>query len=105
MQITQDGNFAFPNDSVCPDPWVLAKLPLGEGRNQLEYVLEGNNGSSVSADIWLWDATDQLVVFDIDGTITKSDVRGLVANQLQEATSFLSNALTSLSASANTNNI
>ena len=101
MQITQDGNFAFPNDSVCPDPWVLAKLPLGEGRNQLEYVLEGNNGSSVSADIWLWDATDQLVVFDIDGTITKSDVRGLVANQLQEATSFLSNALTSLSSEDN----
>ena len=81
MQLANEGTFTFSGGGLCPEAWLLSYLPLKEGRNQLEYVLDGGGG--VSADLWLWDATDKVVIFDIDGTITKSDVRGLVANQLQ----------------------
>jgi hypothetical protein len=35
----------------------------------------------------------QVVVVDIDGTITKSDVRGLMATQIKDTAAFLGNAL------------
>jgi hypothetical protein len=41
MQLTPDGTFAFPGGALRPEVWLLSYLPLQEGRNQLEYVLDG----------------------------------------------------------------
>ena len=89
----QAGCFIFPGGNLRPEPQVLLSLPLTRGRNRMEFRVEG--ACSVFADIWLWQSSDRVVVVDVDGTITKSDVRGLVASQLQTTTSFISNALTS----------
>jgi hypothetical protein len=96
MHDEQAGRFVFPGGKLQPEPQVLLSLPLARGRNRMEFrVLDNSSGDRIGvvADLWLWDATDRIVVVDVDGTITKSDVRGLVASQLQTTTSFLSNAL------------
>ena len=85
----QAGCFVFPGGHLQPDPQLLLSLPLVRGRNRMEFRVDG--GTSAFADLWLWSARDRIVVVDVDGTITKSDVRGLVASQLQSTTSFISN--------------
>lgn len=97
MHDAQAGCFVFPGGNLRPEPQVLLSLPLNIGRNVMELrVLDNSSGVKIAvfADLWLWQASDRIVVVDVDGTITKSDVRGLVASQLQTTTSFLSNALT-----------
>jgi phosphatidate phosphatase LPIN len=78
----QAGCFVFPGGSLQPEQHVLLSLPLVRGRNRLEFFIDA--GTSACADLWLWSARDRIVVVDVDGTITKSDVLGL-------ATSFFSN--------------
>ena len=85
----QAGCFAFPGGNLQPEPQVFLSLPLVRGRNRMEFRVDGGTGAC--ADLWLWSASDRIVVVDVDGTITKSDVRGLVASQLQTTTSFISN--------------
>ena len=97
MHDQQAGCFVFPGGKLQPEPQVLLSLPLARGRNRMEFrVLDNASGDRIRvfADLFLWLASDRIVVVDVDGTITKSDVRGLVASQLQTTTSFLSNALT-----------
>ena len=97
MHDQQAGCFVFPGGKLLPEPQVLLSLPLARGRNRMEFrVLDNASGDRIRvfADLFLWHASDRVVVVDVDGTITKSDVRGLVASQLQTTTVFLSNALT-----------
>jgi len=97
MHDQQAGCFVFPGGKLRPEPQVLLSLPLLSGCNKMEFrVLDNASGVRIAvfADLWLWQASDRIVVVDVDGTITKSDVRGLVASQLQTTTSFLSNAFT-----------
>jgi phosphatidate phosphatase PAH1 len=58
----------------------LAALELRPGANSIEYEVETKSGSMVrtSASIHLINSTARLVVSDIDGTVTKSNVRGFV---------------------------
>jgi len=96
MYDQQAGCFVFPGGKLQPEQQVLLSLPLNRGRNRMEFrVLDHASGDRIGvfADLWLWHASDKIVVVDVDGTITKSDVRGLVASQLQTTTSFISNAL------------
>lgn len=53
----------------------LKSLDLKPGKNQVIFKVSGV-GSQLEACIYLWNANDKIVVSDIDGTITKSDVRG-----------------------------
>lgn len=53
----------------------LRALALVPGRNALQYKLAGVD-KHVQADVYLYDSTTRLVVSDIDGTITKSDILG-----------------------------
>jgi len=64
--------------SVRPTPAQLAALGLRDGANDI--VFEAQNGERMSANLFLWGPHARIVVSDIDGTITKSDVRGHLYN-------------------------
>lgn len=53
----------------------LHKLHLQYGRNTLEYKLAGMD-KRIEVCMYLWNENDKIIVSDIDGTITKSDVWG-----------------------------
>lgn len=63
--------------STTPTSSTLAKLPLLYGKNKIKCT---HNLSQIFAefDIWVYNPDDQLVVMDIDGTITKSDLTGYI---------------------------
>lgn len=83
MRVSDDGTLVFPDGTIQP--------PTLEGVNTLENLLPGVN--TVRFEIrfrgemrvlvaecfaFRWDVGDRLLVVDIDGTITKSDVPGLL---------------------------
>eukprot|EP00804_Cyclotella_cryptica_P016506 CCRYP_004722-RA/>CCRYP_004722-RA protein AED:0.02 eAED:0.02 QI:106/1/1/1/0/0/2/1184/328 len=60
---------------------------LNYGRNLIRYILFGERGDIVAtteAFLYLWSACDSVIVSDVDGTITKSDVRGVIDTVVQE---------------------
>jgi phosphatidate phosphatase LPIN len=66
--------------SLRPSAEQLAAMNLHPGSNQVRFVvtskLQGTR--EVRATIYLWDKDDKIVISDIDGTITKSDVFGQI---------------------------
>lgn len=56
----------------------LKKLNLVKGVNTITYTVEGDfrGEQSITGKIYLWDSNSKIVVSDIDGTITRSDVLG-----------------------------
>jgi hypothetical protein len=66
--------------SESEDP-TSSLLPfLQPGRNPIRYLLLDDTRvvAVASANLYLWKHTDSVIVSDIDGTITKSNVRGLI---------------------------
>lgn len=53
----------------------LAMLRLRPGKNDVVFKISGQQ-RQLEGNIYLWDADDKVVVSDIDGTITKSDLLG-----------------------------
>lgn len=53
----------------------ISDLNLKKGKNDAEFKIMGTD-SKLACYIYLWDDTDKIVVSDIDGTITKSDILG-----------------------------
>jgi len=74
----QPGGRQYRTNSASPSQ--LAILDLRPGVNSIEYEVTTKSGSTVttSASIHLINSTARLVVSDIDGTVTKSNVRGIV---------------------------
>lgn len=71
MSITTD-----PNDfSHKPSAAELAAMNLRYGENSIQFSVAGETWS-VNASVYLWNANDRLVISDVDGTITKSDLLG-----------------------------
>lgn len=68
--------------SALPPPSVLAALAasklLKPGRNELRYTAGAAGGPCVRAFMYLWRHAAPAVIFDIDGTVTLSDVAGHV---------------------------
>ncbi|KAJ1915943.1 lipin Ned1 [Mycoemilia scoparia] len=62
-------------------PDQLASLDLKMGMNKVVFRVKSNNAYS-EARIFLYDTTAQIVISDIDGTITKSDVMGHLFNMV-----------------------
>lgn len=60
--------------SLLPNSEDLKLLPLEPGQNTLTFEVE--DGVQVSSSLFLWDWKAPIVVSDVDGTITKSDVLG-----------------------------
>jgi len=57
------------------------------GRNLLRYNLHSKNGIVVAtseAHLYLWKSCDSVVVSDVDGTVTKSDVMGVIDTVVQD---------------------
>ena len=54
-------------------PNSLEDFPLEIGVNKVEFVCQD---ASIEARLFLWKKNAKMVVCDVDGTITKSDVRG-----------------------------
>lgn len=60
---------------------------LTHGRNLIRYTLFSPTGTIVAtaeAHLYLWSSSDSIIVSDIDGTITKSDVRGVIDTVIQD---------------------
>ena len=60
---------------------------LNYGRNLIRYTLLHKGGAvlaTAEAHLYLWSACDSVIVSDVDGTVTKSDVRGVFDTVLQE---------------------
>jgi len=64
--------------TLKPTNLMLQSLGLKPGENEIEFVVNSmlQGRQSVKATIWLWSSEDKIVVSDVDGTITKSDVMG-----------------------------
>ena len=62
------------------DPTMALKPFLSTGKNTVRYLLLDDTTviGVAYASIFLWQHTDQLVICDIDGTITKSNARGVI---------------------------
>ena len=60
---------------------MLSKLPLKEGMNNITFTVSSTlqGTQSISGCIFLWNSDSKIVISDVDGTITKSDVMGHVA--------------------------
>lgn len=63
--------FAPPSDQ-------LKLLNLNDGRNEIKFVCNSrlSGQQTLTAEIYLWEETDKIVISDVDGTITRSDVLG-----------------------------
>ncbi|KAD2805876.1 hypothetical protein E3N88_39253 [Mikania micrantha] len=63
---------------LTPTPEQLASLNLAEGRNTVTFTFSTSvlGPQKVDARIYLWKWDTRIVISDVDGTITKSDVLG-----------------------------
>lgn len=59
--------------TASPSSSVLRRFDFQNGRNRVRFVY---NNLSAECSVWYWNANDKIAVVDIDGTLTKSDVRG-----------------------------
>lgn len=60
---------------------------LNYGRNLIRYILFNDQCERIGAAeafLYLWSSRDSVIVCDIDGTITKSDVRGVLDTVVQD---------------------
>lgn len=64
--------------SLTPTPEQLASLNLSEGKNTVTFTFSTSvlGPQKVDARIYLWRWDTRIVISDVDGTITKSDVLG-----------------------------
>lgn len=67
----------------------LKELKLKYGVNKIQYSIDVSDRDDnkktpkmVSANVYLWKSSDKIVISDIDGTITKSDIRGTVISHI-----------------------
>eukprot|EP00288_Rhodomonas_lens_P016144 CAMPEP_0177695450 /NCGR_PEP_ID=MMETSP0484_2-20121128/3462_1 /TAXON_ID=354590 /ORGANISM="Rhodomonas lens, Strain RHODO" /LENGTH=481 /DNA_ID=CAMNT_0019206373 /DNA_START=195 /DNA_END=1636 /DNA_ORIENTATION=+ len=85
MLVQDDYRCAFEDGTLRPSSAHVAALStfLVPGRNVVRYQLNGDRALfDINACIFLWQSTDKLVVCDIDGTVTRSDLLGYSAHLL-----------------------
>lgn len=61
-----------------PSSDLISQLGLKPGRNIIKFQLDSKY--AVSSEIYLYGEHDKILVSDVDGTLTKSDVKGLYNN-------------------------
>ena len=66
--------------SFTPTSNQLKKLGLKKGRNEIRfYVTSKYQGThSLITDLYLWESDSKIVISDVDGTITRSDILGQI---------------------------
>ncbi|KAN0025260.1 hypothetical protein ACTFIU_003520 [Dictyostelium citrinum] len=78
--IIEDLPKKYTKKSLRPTSDQLKSLGLKKGINRITFVVSSTllGTKEVSASIYYWDNSSKIVISDIDGTITKSDVFGQV---------------------------
>ena len=66
--------------SCVPDENELCILQtfLNYGRNEIEYRLTSDPTKKVESTVYFWNYNENIVIVDVDGTVTRSDVLGHV---------------------------
>ncbi|RNF19631.1 putative lipin [Trypanosoma conorhini] len=74
----EENEVVYFTRTLIPTEADLRKLNLVDGHNKVRYITHSalRGEVAVEANVYLWDSTDRLVVSDVDGTITKSDLWG-----------------------------
>jgi phosphatidate phosphatase LPIN len=64
--------------SFAPNTEQIKSLNLKEGRNEITFVCKSrlSGKQTLTTDLYLWKESDKIVISDVDGTITRSDVLG-----------------------------
>ena len=88
----EDGRCRFgAGDGTRPSGAELGDWGLVEGRNDVRFeVVAARSGKVQCAEarVYLWGRDDRVVVCDVDGTITASDVRGFIDSTFSDAPTF-----------------
>ena len=66
--------------SFFPSSHQLKELELKQGRNEICFICKTSSSGvqTLKSSIYLWPSTSKIVISDVDGTITRSDVLGQV---------------------------
>ncbi|ESL11529.1 lipin [Trypanosoma rangeli SC58] len=74
----EENDMVYFTRTRIPTEADLHKLNLVDGHNKVRYITYSSlrGEVAVEANVYMWDSTDRLVVSDVDGTITKSDLWG-----------------------------
>jgi len=67
--------------SNVPTSDQLKRMNLKDGHNSVQFVTVASN-QQANASIFVWKHNAKIIISDIDGTITKSDVRGHVLSSI-----------------------
>jgi phosphatidate phosphatase LPIN len=64
--------------STSPSTEQIKMLDLKKGKNNIKFVCRSRLSGQhfLESEIYLWDKDDKIIISDVDGTITKSDVLG-----------------------------
>jgi len=85
MTVCESGNLSFENSSCGSDNQLshenLKELNLKPGENKARYVCPELN-INFHFSVFFYNSTDKLIISDVDGTITKSDIKGHVLPKL-----------------------
>lgn len=80
VEVAVEGGELLPRGrlSMRPSAAELSALPLRPGDNDVRFVVRSTlqGIQEVSAKLFLWHADDRVVISDVDGTITRSDLLG-----------------------------
>eukprot|EP01104_Vermistella_antarctica_P009207 TRINITY_DN2349_c0_g1_i1.p1 TRINITY_DN2349_c0_g1~~TRINITY_DN2349_c0_g1_i1.p1 ORF type:complete len:1063 (+),score=241.93 TRINITY_DN2349_c0_g1_i1:157-3345(+) len=69
----------YAKKSLRPSSQQLKSFHLKPGQNRITFYVKAERGvQQVTSQIYLWSSSDRIVISDIDGTITRSDVFGQI---------------------------
>ena len=77
-----------------PNSYVLKNMHLAFGCNDIRFYCS-ITGESINLKFWLFGCDDKLIVSDIDGTITRSDVTGYIETVLFKKYDYIHNGVVS----------
>ena len=83
-----DNNFKKLKDnkhcSLFPTEEQIEKMNLKEGKNEICFAIETFWGGiqTIKSNIYFWSHRAKMILWDIDGTITRSDVLGVILPRL-----------------------
>ena len=67
--------------SLYPTSAQLQAFGLRKGQNTISFTI-GRSGTTVDGFVYLWPSDAKIVISDVDGTVTKSDVLGHILPNL-----------------------
>jgi phosphatidate phosphatase PAH1 len=82
MFVGEGHNCTFGGGALRPAPEDLEDLELRDGLNELGFSVSSAPNTRFTAELWVWPADVAIVLCDIDGTITRSDILGYGAHKL-----------------------